>query len=83
MQLPSGSVLWKRIQALQDNGVIDAVIAKRLTEENQADEANRATESGFASSRPHHSVQLFEISREQHLHASTDDANTEVDDQSF
>jgi hypothetical protein len=31
----------------------------------------------------HYSVQLFEISREQHLHASTDDANTEADDQSF
>jgi len=32
----------------------------------------------------HYSVQLFEISRGQHLHASTDDdADTEVDDQSF
>jgi hypothetical protein len=34
----------------------------------------------------HYSVQLFEISREQHLHTSTDDADdadTEVDDQSF
>jgi hypothetical protein len=32
----------------------------------------------------HYSVQLFEISREQHLHARTDDvANTEVDSQSF
>ena len=32
----------------------------------------------------HYSVQLFEISREQHLHASTDDVvDTEVDDQSF
>jgi hypothetical protein len=32
----------------------------------------------------HYGVQLFEISREQHLHASTDDVtDTEVDDQSF
>jgi len=34
----------------------------------------------------HYSVQLFELSREQHLHASTDgadDTDTEVDDQSF
>jgi hypothetical protein len=34
----------------------------------------------------HYSVKLFEISREQHLHASTDranDADTEVDNQSF
>ena len=32
----------------------------------------------------HYGVQLFEISHEQHLHASTDDvADTEVDDQSF
>jgi hypothetical protein len=32
----------------------------------------------------HYSLQLFEISREQNLHVSTDDvADTEVDDQSF
>ena len=32
----------------------------------------------------HYSLQLFEISREQNLHASTDDvADTEVDNQSF
>jgi hypothetical protein len=31
----------------------------------------------------HYSVQLFEISRQQNLHATTDDADTEVDDQSF
>jgi hypothetical protein len=34
----------------------------------------------------HYSVQLFELSREQHLHATTtgaEDADTEVDDQSF
>ena len=34
----------------------------------------------------HYSVQLFEISREQHLHPTTtgaDDADTAVDDQSF
>jgi hypothetical protein len=36
----------------------------------------------------HYSVQLFELSRQQHLHASTNDApdadtDTEVDDQSF
>jgi hypothetical protein len=34
----------------------------------------------------HYSVQLFEISRQQHLNASTDgadDADIEVDDQSF
>jgi hypothetical protein len=32
----------------------------------------------------HYGVQLFEISREQHLHASTDDVtDTELDDQSF
>jgi hypothetical protein len=32
----------------------------------------------------HYSVQLFKISREQHLNASTDHvADTEVDDQSF
>ena len=30
----------------------------------------------------HYSVQLFEISREQHLHASSV-ADTEIDDQSF
>jgi hypothetical protein len=34
--------------------------------------------------RAHYGVQLFEISREQHLHASTDDVtDTELDDQSF
>ena len=34
----------------------------------------------------HYSVQLFELSREQHLHPTTsgaDHANTAVDDQSF
>jgi hypothetical protein len=32
----------------------------------------------------HYGVHLFEISREQHLHGSTDDVtDTEVDDQSF
>jgi hypothetical protein len=32
----------------------------------------------------HYGVQLFEISREQHLHASTDDVtDTELDDQSL
>jgi hypothetical protein len=41
MQLPNGSMLRKRIQALQDDGVIDAATAKRLVKKNQADEANR------------------------------------------
>jgi hypothetical protein len=34
----------------------------------------------------HYSVQLFELSREQHLHPTTtrtDDADTAIDDQSF
>jgi hypothetical protein len=31
----------------------------------------------------HYSVQLFELSREQHLHARTDEDDRKVDDQSF
>ena len=31
----------------------------------------------------HYSVQLFELSREQHLRAQTDRADRKVDDQSF
>src|SRR5258706_16327816 len=31
----------------------------------------------------HYSVQLFELSREQHLHARTDQDDRKVDDQSF
>jgi len=31
----------------------------------------------------HYSVQLFELSREQHLHAQTNRADSKVDDQSF
>jgi hypothetical protein len=31
----------------------------------------------------HYSVQLFELSREQHLRAQTDRADKKVDDQSF
>ena len=31
----------------------------------------------------HYSVQLFELSREQHLRAQTDRADSKVDDQSF
>ena len=30
-----------------------------------------------------YSVQLFELSRQQHLHARTDPDNSKVDDQSF
>ena len=31
----------------------------------------------------HYSVQLFELNREQHLHARTDRDDSDVDDQSF
>jgi hypothetical protein len=31
----------------------------------------------------HYSVQLFELSREQHLHTRTDEDDRKVDDQSF
>ena len=53
MQLPNASMLLKRIQALQDDGVIDAAAAKRLAEENQADDANRANRIWFCFFPPY------------------------------
>lgn len=53
MQLPDAAMLLKRIQALQDDGVIDAAIAKRLAEENQADETNRANRIWFCFFLPY------------------------------
>jgi hypothetical protein len=39
---------------------------------------------GFCSARrAHYSVQLFQLSRQQHLHPSTDYPETKVDDQTI
>ncbi|MDH6258420.1 hypothetical protein [Bradyrhizobium sp. BR13661] len=53
MQLPSGSMLRKRIHALQGDGLIDATVAKRLVEKNQADEENRAGRIWFCFFPPY------------------------------
>ena len=51
MQLPNAAMLRARVQAVQDDGLIEASIAKRLAEENQADDSNRAQRICFCSNR--------------------------------
>jgi hypothetical protein len=53
MQLPNAAMLRTRVQALQDAGLIVPLIAKRLAEENQADESNRANRIWFCFFPPH------------------------------
>jgi len=52
MQLPNAALLRSRIQAIQDDGLIDASIAQRLMADNQADEANRANKMSFCFFAP-------------------------------
>jgi hypothetical protein len=47
MQLPNAAMLRARIEALQYEALIDASVAKRLIEDNQADEPNRANKIWF------------------------------------
>jgi len=47
MQLPNAAMLRARVQALQDEALVDATVARRLIEENQADEPNRANRIWF------------------------------------
>src|SRR5437868_2274958 len=47
MQLPNAAMLRARVRAVRDHGLIEASVAKRLIEENQADESNRMSRIWF------------------------------------
>jgi hypothetical protein len=53
MQLPNGLMLRRRIQALQDAGLIAASVAQEFVQKNQADESNRANKIWFCFFAPH------------------------------
>jgi hypothetical protein len=53
MQPPNAAMLRGRIQVLLDSAVIDAAVARRLMQTNQADEANRANRIWFCFFAPH------------------------------